>query len=117
MWCVPAQALRCLQASGAAVADSGAPDPKPRRSTNYAPPTSSGALADAASGPAANGAAAADAAPADGAGGARAGRAAASGQKAGDVPGMRIYTRYTNVATATGQINADPMFVLAACKT
>ena len=91
MWCVPAQALRCLQASGAAAADSGAPDPKPRRSTNYAPPTSSGAVADAASGPAANAAAPADAALAGAAGGACAGRAAASGEKAGDVPVMEFH--------------------------
>jgi hypothetical protein len=85
MWCVPAQALTCLQASSAAAPDGGAPDAKPRRSTNYAPPTSSGAAADAASEPAADSAAAADGAQAHAAGGARAGRAAASGRKPGNV--------------------------------
>lgn len=79
--CVPAQALTCLQASGASALDGGAPDPKPRRSTNYAPPTSSGAAAESASGTAADTTAAADGRRADAAGGASAGGAAASGQK------------------------------------
>lgn len=101
------QALTCLQTSGAAAPDGGAPDPKPRRSTNYAPPTSSGAAAEAASEPAADTAAAADGAQADAAGGACAGRAAASGQKAGDVPVMVFHEIHVSPLQMVGTMQTQ----------
>jgi hypothetical protein len=78
--CLPAQALTCLQAGGGASLGNGASEARPRRNTNYAPPSASRAPVLGASGVASGGAAAptsdAEGVPAAAASSARTGTAA-----------------------------------------